>query len=269
VCHPDPRFGRVEVGPTSDAEAQGDIGGVAVRIQACRDPGNGHHSFAIRLNSNDGPFADLPPAGWLLQINGASLLNRTNLHIWSHDERCLFWDHRKDLTDQRFPPSGEVRHTHMIARPAAARSAITVAAMTTRASWHGPLGDKHLPWPVGEVCPCSNCGPTRDGRPKPEVTGPGAAILSLRSRQASYRPEELADGDRVVMSGTSQATPVIAGILAILLQLRPHSTPDEARQLLQRASSIPGHSCNDYDSAWGYGCVNLQLLYEAIRSYDA
>ena len=65
-----------------------------------------------------------------------------------------------------------------------------------------------------QVCRYSACGPTRDGRHKPEVMAPaeedaaGRGILSASARSAAPRR----------MSGTSAAAPQVAGFVALLLQ---------------------------------------------------
>jgi subtilisin family serine protease len=65
-----------------------------------------------------------------------------------------------------------------------------------------------------EVCRYSACGPTRDGRPKPDVLAPAEedaadrGILSAAAR-LSYPTR---------MNGTSAAAPQVAGLVALLLQ---------------------------------------------------
>jgi serine protease AprX len=64
----------------------------------------------------------------------------------------------------------------------------------------------------------SSRGPTQEGRIKPDVVAPGTCILSTRSRDAS--PDDTFghsdDGDFSFLSGTSMATPLVAGCCAVL-----------------------------------------------------
>ena len=53
----------------------------------------------------------------------------------------------------------------------------------------------------------SSCGPTRDGRQKPEVSAPGHAVVAARSRT----------GNGVIRkSGTSMAAPAVTGLIALI-----------------------------------------------------
>lgn len=54
----------------------------------------------------------------------------------------------------------------------------------------------------------SSAGPTRDGRPKPEVCAPGVQVKAAQSRTK--------DG-MVKMSGTSMAAPAVTGLVALML----------------------------------------------------
>jgi subtilisin family serine protease len=60
--------------------------------------------------------------------------------------------------------------------------------------------------------------------------------------------------------GTSMATPLITGLIALLLQADPTLTPEVAKQLLKSASSIPGTAAGGFRNEWGFGLVNGDLL---------
>jgi serine protease AprX len=65
----------------------------------------------------------------------------------------------------------------------------------------------------------SSRGPTKEGRIKPDVAVPGTSILLARSRASSLSPSNIwgtAGGDWVYMGGTSMATPLVAGCVAVL-----------------------------------------------------
>ena len=83
----------------------------------------------------------------------------------------------------------------------------------------------------------SSCGPTTDGRVKPDVCFPGAAIHSTRA--AGTALGVVIDQYYTALSGTSMATPHAAGTCALLLQAKPRMTPQQTKDaLLDTAKSI-------------------------------
>ena len=64
----------------------------------------------------------------------------------------------------------------------------------------------------------SNRGPAEDGRIKPDIVAPGSMILSTRSELAADRPGEDMGDYYTVKSGTSMATPITAGAVALLIE---------------------------------------------------
>jgi serine protease AprX len=81
----------------------------------------------------------------------------------------------------------------------------------------------------------SSRGPTAAGHVKPDVVAPGRTIVSQRSLgshvEASY-PKALMAPTYIRGSGTSQASAVASGVIALLLSARPELTPDEVKSLL-------------------------------------
>ncbi|MDG4810098.1 S8 family serine peptidase [Micromonospora sp. WMMD1120] len=124
--------------------------------------------------------------------------------------------------------------------PSTAEAALSVAA-GTRAE---------------EVAELSSHGPRLgDGGTKPEITAPGVDIVAARSGQA---PTDLIDpvGDRYArMSGTSMATPHVAGAAALLAQRHPSWTGAQLKAaLIATAVALPGADT----SAQGAGRVDLR-----------
>ncbi len=67
----------------------------------------------------------------------------------------------------------------------------------------------------------SSRGPTADGRLKPEVVAPGTNIVSARSKHPKAKPEDswgIYDDNYLYMGGTSMATPLTSGAMAIVRQ---------------------------------------------------
>ncbi|KAJ3545642.1 hypothetical protein NM208_g2411 [Fusarium decemcellulare] len=107
----------------------------------------------------------------------------------------------------------------------------------------------------------SSRGPTADGRIKPDVVAPGTMILSPRSRQASQNTDHglCNDGDWMFSTGTSMATPLVAGCAAALrehLITQGNKAPSAA---LVKALLINGaiHLRNHTVEEQGFGRVDL------------
>jgi subtilisin family serine protease len=85
---------------------------------------------------------------------------------------------------------------------------------------------------------------------KPEVTAPGESI-----RSTSY------NGGYTIMSGTSMATPHVAGAVAILRQFNPDATPVEIKQALMNSAADLGQPGEDNDYGWGVIDIRRALYY--------
>ncbi len=109
----------------------------------------------------------------------------------------------------------------------------------------------------------SKRGITPQGIAKPDVTAPGVDIISLLPEQdaelATEHPEAMIDGKYLQMSGTSMATPVVSGAVALMLEANPSLTPDQIKQILI-STSIPYE--NMVASA---GVINAKKAVEAAR----
>jgi serine protease AprX len=102
----------------------------------------------------------------------------------------------------------------------------------------------------------SSKGPTTyDHVVKPDIVAPGNAIVSLAAPGASLEssyPSELVTGsdgnsDYFTLSGTSMATPAVAGAVALLLQEQSALTPDQVKARLMKTAYKMGLNST---SAW-------------------
>ncbi len=78
----------------------------------------------------------------------------------------------------------------------------------------------------------SSRGPTPTGHIKPDIVAPGGHIAGLvqpGSTLTRKHPNYVISTGELVMTGTSQASALVAGIAALLLQLEPDLTPDDVK----------------------------------------
>lgn len=139
-----------------------------------------------------------------------------------------------------------------IASSACGRIPVAVGAYVSRDRFTNLDGQTvESGWALDERYPLSGQGPTLDGRNKPDVMAPGAYVVSAINNYASQFSVQRSDlvfteadaqiAGRTnywgVMSGTSMATPVVSGIMALWLQADPALTHDRVHGIIADAGS--------------------------------
>ncbi|MCK4305118.1 MAG: S8 family serine peptidase [Candidatus Eisenbacteria sp.] len=98
---------------------------------------------------------------------------------------------------------------------------------------------------LGEIASFSACGPTYDGRIKPEVVARG---------RHTYWADAGGTNTYGHASGTSLSTPLVAGAAALLLEAHPEWGPMDAREALMQTADRAGAPDNQY----GWGRINTE-----------
>ena len=165
------------------------------------------------------------------------------------------------------PRCNNATNDHNINLPGCLPSVITVGALNTRSEFINIDGDTIADWgensQEGTIALFSSQGPTLDGLIKPDVVTPGVNILS--SANSHYEQEyydlvvtkstyEGREYPWVASTGTSMATPCMAGIVALWLQANPTLSPDDVKRIIRETS----HPLGDLipNNTYGYGLAD-------------
>lgn len=153
-----------------------------------------------------------------------------------------------------------------------AKRILTVGAYTTRDSYllYGyPEATRLTADTVAHLGSFSSCGPTADGRMKPEVTAPGCFIISAVSQNDATSTkmvaEQYTDESRTYqygyMQGTSMSSPFVAGTVATWLQACPTLTPEDLKDIVSATSRTDQYTAAPANG-WGYGKLDA---YEGLK----
>ena len=127
-----------------------------------------------------------------------------------------------------------------------------------------PIGGKQ-----NEIASNSSKGPTRDGRIKPDIVASGGqtlttvdSITSLAfAANAGNRKKLGLTGKYMVAGGTSMASPVVAGTLALLLEKKADLWSHEMLYLIKKTAKRDSFTTALENNTYGFGKINgFQLL---------
>jgi subtilisin family serine protease len=88
---------------------------------------------------------------------------------------------------------------------------------------------------------------------KPDVTAPGVNICAAQSSNKPWASYQCLDDKHVAISGTSMATPHVAGAAALLKQKKPDWTPEEIKAALRNTAV----DINEPVTTQGYGRTDV------------
>jgi|SRR5215213_437961 len=222
-----------------------------VRVTTPRpDPANGDHHFLIQVS---GPFPGSLAMGgtWQLVARNTSA-QQARLDVWAIDDQ--------GGTDVTFSGTS-IQDSMKIGSPGSSAAVITVASFTTKNRWTDiDQQTETVAMTLNDVSDFSSEGPLRNQRQKPDVTAPGAMIVSALSRDSAPERGFQVDALHLVEAGTSMATPFVVGVVALLLQRNQQLDPAGVKNLLRTASSIPNQTAGAFSPKWGFGLINALSL---------
>lgn len=181
----------------------------------------------------------------------------------------------------------------LIGEPGNAPQVITVGSWTTKRYWtdcHGtPNVQRCGAVDPGYLSPFSSPGPTRDGRPKPDIAAPGSVIAGALPNSSGVitcpplhdppicpvdeapcpidldtHPCTIPDGSNYlpglqyqVLQGTSMSAPMAAGAAALIMQKCGPVTPDFIKSYLASKATADAFTGPVWNKDWGHGKLNL------------
>jgi len=168
-------------------------------------------------------------------------------------------------------------YPYTLANDACTPRVISVGAFITRETWQASNGNSyHYPnsGDEGGIASFSSIGPTGDDQQKPDVIAGGTIVLSARSCDANYAVEFLPPAPYTnhyaYMQGTSMASPVAAGAIALLLSKNPDWGPEEVLDYLSKHAQGTHRdpdvtadqvkvkdNPNTWDRVFGFGAIDL------------
>jgi len=107
----------------------------------------------------------------------------------------------------------------------------------------------------------SSRGPNRDGTVKPDISAPGKDIVSCRA--TGTNDGKAIDTYYLSMSGTSMATPMVSGAVALMVQKKPGLTPADAKSILEKTAKQLGTKTPNND--YGYGRISVKNAIDYLN----
>ena len=206
------------------------------------------------------------------------------ISVYAHDGSVHMWQEYFDeswvtywgefVGNSSWASAGDDNFT--IGEMGCTKSAITVGASVSKVYFRNLMNQTLYVPPntlPGKLASYSGKGPTFDNRIKPNIVAPGGLIAASQNSfdvsavpggaLASLLVSQYTSPNNgrtyyhAVGQGTSYATPMVTGVVALMLQVNPRLTPQAVQTILSRTATLDNHTTTDPDaSLWGAGKLN-------------
>jgi hypothetical protein len=213
-------------------------------------PTNGCNYIAIYLSPNLDPAR---PVGvragvWTVRLTGRDVRDG-RFHAWIERDDPYELDRRGRVRVFRFPSFF------------AAESNVDSHSISSLACGHRVIAVGNLDAARERINVTSSQGPTREDRLKPDIAAPGTDIVAANG----FAPGE---APWISMSGTSMASPYVAGVIGLMLARQPRLTAAQCLGILLRtARPLPGSSY-DWRNDAGFGQIDPDRAVAEAEDVD-
>ena len=142
------------------------------------------------------------------------------------------------------------------------KSNVDSHSITSLACGHRVIAVANLDEAKQQINASSSQGPTRDGRCKPEIAAPGTQVIAANG---------FADRDEpwISMTGTSMASPYVAGVVGLMLAINRDLTAAQCLGILQRTARPLAGASYKWVNDVGYGRLDPEAAIEEARAINA
>lgn len=205
-----------------------------------------------------------------LMYYGASILLTGDSPAWLYSD--LFLSPFANISG--VPEYNLLAHGYSVAWPATLPFVVAVGATGYHSTYTNMFGtvnnelDVMLPDSVGHIAQFSSLGPTFDGLIKPDVVAPGMYINAAHnSFSTTFEDDKKWLTEKVLhngksyyymaQSGTSMASPIVAGAIALWLEANPKLTPDDILDIIAKSATKPEAELDYPNNTYGYGQIDV------------
>jgi len=230
-----------------------------VNVQVTPDEGRYHFEVqVIPTNTND---------WWRLQTTGSGHLDcwASSDFIGGSDIITTIANNTIQFPNYKLPDTLET----MVSSWQNSNDVITVGEYDNRAGYLD-VDSQYIDLTVspyfevpGQVDALSSIGPTRDNRLKPDISATGSTILCTGNAQDIQLKIANSQGYKVALGGmdirnggTSMASPIVAGIVALYFELRPTASFSEIKTVLINTAIKDSYTGPTANYSYGNGKVN-------------